>query len=205
MFLKTVKRPFTKIWELALLFSLCVSLLAGLWAGREQRALAAGLIRLHVIAASDAPADQAAKLRVRDAALELLTPALGDAASPEEARALVEALLPELRAAAEAASGEEARASLGWEDYPTRLYDGFALPAGRYLSLRLSLGEARGRNWWCVVFPPLCAACAEDAEAFAALVGEEDAALLRGDGRGYVLKFRLIELWGSMLAKFRKE
>ena len=201
MFLKQYRKPFFRVWELALAFSLCVTLLAGLWAGREQRALAAGLIRLHVIAASDSAEDQETKLRVRDAVLELLAPALADAASAEEARRRVQALLPALRAEAERVSGGEAAASLGWENYPTRRYADFALPAGRYLSLRLSLGEARGQNWWCVVFPPLCAAAAEDAEAFAALVGEEDAALLRGEGRGVVLKFRLIELWELLRAK----
>ena len=201
MFLKTVRKPFFRVWELALLLSLCLTLLTGLWAGREQRALASGLIRLHVIAASDSAADQETKLRVRDAVLALLTPALADAETPEAARARVEKLLPALRETAERVSGGAAAATLGWEDYPTRRYDGFALPAGRYLSLRLSLGAARGRNWWCVVFPPLCAACAEDEEAFSALVGEKDAALLRGEGRGVVLKFRLIELWELLRAK----
>ena len=112
------------------------------------------------------------------------------------------------RIQAEAVSGGPAKAQLGWETYPTRFYDGFALPAGRYLSLRLSLGAAQGKNWWCVVFPPLCAACAEDEAAFAALVGEEDAALLTGESRTYVLKFRLIELWDLLRAKiteFKKE
>ena len=202
MFLKTVRRPFFRVWELALLFSLCLTLLTGLWAGREQRALAAGLIRLHVIAASDSAADQAVKLRVRDAVLELLTPALADAATPEEARERTEALLPALRETAERVSGGAARAALGWEDYPTRHYDGFSLPAGRYLSLRLSLGAAQGRNWWCVVFPPLCTACAEDREAFASLVGEKDAALLRGEGRAVVLKFRVLELWQLLRARW---
>ena len=201
MFLKTVKKPFLRVWELALLLALCLSMLAGLWAGREQRALAAGLIRLHVIAASDSEADQQTKLRVRDAVLETLTPALADAESPAEAKARVQALLPALAETARAVSGGEARATLGWENYPTRRYDGFALPAGRYLSLRLSLGAAEGKNWWCVVFPPLCAACAGDREAFSALVGEEDAALLTGEGRGYVLKFRLMELWEQLRAK----
>ena len=201
MFLKTYRKPFFRVWELALLLSLCLTLLAGLWAGREQRALASGLIRLRVIAASDGAADQETKLRVRDAVLALLEPALEDAATQDEARRRMETLLPALRAEAERVSGGAAAATLGWEACPTRRYDGFALPAGRYLSLRASLGAAQGRNWWCVVFPPLCAACAEDEEAFAALVGEEDAALLRGEGRGVVLKFRLIELWELLRAK----
>ena len=186
-------------WEIALLLALVISMLAGLWAGREQRRLAAGLIRLHVIAASDGAEDQAVKLQVRDAVLEKLTPALEAAQTPQQAQEIVERALPTLAGIGEAVSGQHTRATLGWENYPTRVYEGFALPAGDYLSLRLELGEAKGKNWWCVVFPPLCAAAAEHSQdALREMLGEDEAALVTGDGRSYVLKFRLIELWDSL-------
>ena len=150
------KKPFLRAWETALLLALCVTLLLGLLAGRSQQKLASGLIRLHVIAASDSAEDQQTKLRVRDAVLDALTPELDSAASPRQAQKIIEARLPELAAIGGEISGGSSRATLGWENYPTRQYEGFALPAGRYLSLRVELGEAQGQNWWCVMFPPLC-------------------------------------------------
>jgi len=191
-------------WEIALLLALIVSMLAGLWAGREQRRLASGLIRLHVIASSDNAEDQALKLQVRDAVLETLTPALSAAETPQQAQEIVENRLPELARIGEAVSGQRAVASLGWENYPTREYEGFALPAGDYLSLRLELGEAQGKNWWCVVFPPLCAAAAEHSQdALREMLGEGEAALVTGDGTGYVLKFKLLELWDALRCALR--
>ena len=101
----------------------------------------------------------------------------------------------ELNAIAEAAanaSGQRASVSLAREDFTAREYEGFALPAGEYLSLRIELEGGAGRNWWCVVFPPLCTALAgEDEDAFA-LFDEEETELITGSGR--VIKFRLLEL-----------
>ena len=72
-------------WEAALLIALCVSMLAGMFVSRQQRQLAEGLIRLHVIAESDSQKDQETKLRVRDAVLQTLTPEIEAAPSPEAA------------------------------------------------------------------------------------------------------------------------
>ena len=186
-------------WEAAALIALCAALLAGLWAQRRQEALAANLVRLHVIAASDSAEDQRLKLRVRDAVLETVTPLLEGARSREEAAERLRGALPALSAAAEEISGRSACASLGTELYPTRVYDGFALPAGRYVSLRVTLGPGRGRNWWCVVYPPLCAAAAAGALETASLP-EDDLKLITGDGEGYVFRFRVIEWWHTLTA-----
>jgi len=189
-------------WELALLMALCVSMLWGLFAAKEQRSLAEGLIRLHVIAESDSEKDQAAKLLVRDAVLEALTPELESAETPQAAAETIRALLPELEAVSAETGGCAARASLGWETYPTREYGEFALPAGEYLSLRIELGEAKGHNWWCVVYPPLCTTAAGSAEAVSALLSGRNAALITEDGGGYVLKFRCMELWAAFHSRF---
>lgn len=196
------KKPFLRMWETALLLALCVTLLLGLLAGRSQQKLASGLIRLHVIAASDSAEDQQTKLRVRDAVLDALTPELDSAASPQQAQAIIEVRLTELAAIGEKISGSASRATLGWENYPTRQYEGFALPAGRYLSLRIELGEAQGQNWWCVVFPPLCSTCVDDAEDVSALLDGKTAALITGESEGYVIKFRILEFWGALCARF---
>ena len=181
-------------WETAGLLALCVTLLFGLWAERRQTALAENIVRLHVIAASDSEADQAEKLRVRDAVLSYLAPKLRDAASAEEAADTLRAALPEVAALSETVSGRSARAELGREFYPTREYETFSLPAGAYTSLRVTLGEGAGHNWWCVVYPPLCTAAAEEVRSTAAL-SEDDLKLITGEDGEYIFKFRIIEWW----------
>jgi stage II sporulation protein R len=188
-----------KRWELALLLALCLALLSGLWARERQHALAERLIRLHVIASSDSPEDQAVKLEVRDGVLALLTPALEGAKDASAAEQVIEGLLPELAETASSISGIPARATLDTESYPTRRYDGFALPAGEYRSLRVTLGEGGGRNWWCVVFPPLCIDAAQVSAGEAANLTESDVRLITESDGGYVLRFRLLELWGELM------
>ena len=166
------------IWELAGLIALCAVLLSGLWAEGRQTSIAGSLVRLHVLAVSDAPEEQAVKLRVRDAVLA--------------------SSLDLIRTAAESAAGGRAvRVSLGEERYPTRDYAGFTLPAGRYRSLRVVLGEGQGHNWWCVVFPPLCLAAAEK-EAMQPVMNPEDYALITRE-EGWEIRFRIVELWGKLL------
>lgn len=189
-------------FELALLLSLCVTLLVGVRVGAEQRALADKVVRLHVLAVSDSEEDQAVKLRVRDAVLARLEPALEQAESAAEAAAMLEKLLPELERLARWVSGEgQVHVTLGRENYPTRRYGDFALPAGEYTSLRIELGAAEGQNWWCVVYPPLCTGSAVETVRETAALEEEELRLITGDGEGYVIRFRLMELWGELVGK----
>ena len=190
-------------WETALLLALCAALLSGVWAGARQRQLSDRLIRLHVTANSDSRADQAVKLAVRDAVLSLAGPALEGASSLSEASERLRGLLPDLAEEAAGISGGPVRAALTEEFFPTREYEDFALPAGRYTSLRITLGEGDGRNWWCVVYPPLCASGTEKAVE-ADLISPEDVKLITGDGEGYVIRFRVIEWWQEWMAKWEK-
>jgi stage II sporulation protein R len=196
-----------KKWELSLLAALIVTLLCGAAAGRDGRALSDKLIRLHVVANSDAPEDQEWKLAVRDRVLDALAGTLGGVTGRGAAMAAIENDLARITAEAE----DEARlrgydyivtASLRYEDFPTREYDSFSLPAGRYVSLRVELGAAAGRNWWCVVFPPLCAtASVRDTGAAAALTGDE-LSLITEDSGAYVVKFKALELLARIRAWF---
>ena len=85
-------------------------------------------------------------------------------------------------------------------EFPTREYDGFTLPAGEYLALRVVIGEGAGRNWWCVVFPPLCTAASAEvpAAALAAGLTEDQVGLITEEDRGYVLKFKTVEWWEQL-------
>ena len=185
-------------WEAAALLGLSVVLLSGVWAREQNAALADKVIRLHVIASSDNEEDQRIKLLVRDAVLSELSPVLEKAADAAAAEREVRALLPRVEALAEEVSGCPARAELGRESYPTRVYDTFSLPAGVYTSLRVTLGEGQGRNWWCVVYPPLCGAAAEELRQTASLSPEETS-IITEDGTQYILKFRLLEWWGELV------
>ena len=191
--------------EIALLVGLTVTLLWGAWSLQEQDVLERKMIRLHVIANSDTAEDQALKLQVRDAVLSQATEILENAADMEEAQQTLQQVLPELERTAETVLQAEGcayrvAARLERAEFPEKQYDGFALPAGEYLALRLVVGEGAGQNWWCVVFPPLCMTAATELEetAIAMGMGEEDLALMREENAGYVLKFRSLELWESL-------
>ena len=180
------------------LLSLSSLLLLATWAQSRQEALSGKLIRLHVLAESDSEEDQAKKLCARDAVLALLTPELEGVKSREEAETVIRRLTPAIRLAAEKAAGTQAAVQLSREYYPTRRYGTFSLPAGQYFSLRVTLGQGLGHNWWCVVYPPLCAQSAQESLAGAAILSEEDARLLAEDGESYIFRFRLLELWGEL-------
>jgi stage II sporulation protein R len=160
---------------------------------REQQDLSQKLIRLHVVANSDSGEDQAVKLEVRDAILEV-TENLDEIS--------LYRALPEIRSAAEQRLRElECRdsvsVSLAKEQFPTRFYENFALPAGVYTALRITIGSGEGQNWWCVAFPSICfRATAAELEEAAVSAGftTEEYRLITGDGEGYVLKFKLLEL-----------
>ncbi len=188
-----------KIWETAALLALCVTLLLGVWAQGKQTEISDSLVRLHVIAASDEEAEQALKLRVRDAVLQYLAPRLKDAPDRDTAKEILGAELEGIRAAAEsAAEGRTVTVTLSRERYPLRQYEAFSLPAGEYESLRVVLGAGEGHNWWCVVFPPLCLSAAEG-ERLQSVMGREDYGILTEE-EGYVLRFRILELWGEITA-----
>ena len=196
---RTRKKP--PILLLSLVIGLAAAMIWGAWSLRAQQALADKVVRLHVLANSDSQEDQALKLQVRDAVLARAGELLDASDSRREAQALLEEHLPELAELARqtaAAVGYDypVRAELSDTVFPTREYDDFRLPAGEYLALRVVIGEGGGRNWWCVVFPPLCTASSTDLAqtAMAAGMSEEDVALITEED-GYALKFKSVELW----------
>lgn len=200
-------------WEIALMVGVVWALIWGIQTDREQRELADSLIRLHVIANSDRPEDQAVKLRVRDAVLEVVAQHSADMACVDEMEELLTGLLPELeetgrRVLEEAGFSYPVRAGLERCSFPTKQYDGFALPAGEYKALRLELGAAQGQNWWCVAFPPLCLGAAGEELDLARQAGiftKEQTALMTQTGRQYVLRFRSMELLGQLKQWWREE
>ena len=167
------------------------------------------VIRLHVLADSDDETDQALKLVVRDAVLEETRPLLKNVSDRAQAERILRAAIPALEATANdalaaAGSADRATVTLGQETYPTREYEQLAFPAGEYLSLRVMIGEAAGRNWWCVLFPPLClSAATEERETetlclSAGLTGEQYRMIADTDSTKYKLRFKILEVAESL-------
>ena len=192
--MNTKTKPFRglHLWELALLAGLAAVLLTGALSLGEQTALSEKVVRLHVLANSDSQEDQELKLRVRDRVLA-------------ETEALLEASADRKEAEEIAESGYDYPVSVRLEEtaFPTRTYDGFTLPAGEYLALRVLIGASEGQNWWCVVFPPLCAAASEDVAetALAAGLSEDQVGLITEENRGYELRLKSVELWEKLKAR----
>jgi len=187
-----------------------------LYAERAQADIANGVVRLHILANSDREDDQAVKLLVRDALLPALTALLAEADGKASACDALEAALPDIAKTAEAVLLENgyvygAQAGIARAYFPTREYGDIALPAGPYDALRIELGTGEGRNWWCMVFPPLCyvditqaAVSAETSEALEAVLTTDGAALVTGKGDSAWIRFALVELWQEWKAKWKQ-
>jgi stage II sporulation protein R len=118
-------------------------------------------IRLRILANSDKGSDQALKRQVRDAVNAKITVWVKDLTSIKEARIVIKSKLPELQATAEEVvkqqgSEQAVNVKFGKVQFPTKLYGEFLYPAGEYEAILITLGEGKGANWWCVLFPPLC-------------------------------------------------
>lgn len=202
---KTLRR-----WECALLVLAAALTLFCSWLGGYRECLSGKLLRLHVVANSDSDADQALKLEVRDAVLDCAAGYLENVSDVRAAEQVLGAHLAELAGAGQAVVREKGydyavRASLGTSHFPTKTYDGFALPAGDYRALRVTIGAGEGRNWWCVVFPALCVSAAsewQDTAVSGGLSGE-DVRLMAEEDEGYVLRFKCLELWDKLSQKCR--
>ncbi len=187
---------------------ICLFLAAAVWLGAviaDRQQLNEELIRLHVVANSDSDADQAIKLRIKDAIAESLQAEMKNIGDIGQAKVYLQENLPKIEAIAngvlKAAGFEEtAVATLAKEAFDTRYYDTFTLPAGVYEALRVTIGEGQGKNWWCVVFPTLCLpATAAEFEDVAAGSGfsEELTKTLEGE-QGYEIRFFLLDVLGRV-------
>ena len=179
----------------------------GLLPVHGEREIYNKVVRLHVLANSDSEEDQAVKLAVRDAILDVTVPLLQDCQTKEEAVALLEknrALLTETAQGALRAEGFDDTVSIemGLEDYPTRTYDSLCFPAGEYISMRVNLGEGAGQNWWCCLFPPLCLGAAtvnektaEDACISVGFTPTQYKIITESDKPVYRARFKILELF----------
>ena len=191
--------------KIAKILCTCMILLFAMSVFSDRQTLSEKLIRLHVVANSDSDVDQRLKLKVRDAVVAHLQPVMDDLQSQADAKAYLNAHLAELEQIAdqtllEAGCLDKATVSLQKEAFPVRHYDTFSLPSGVYQSLRITIGEGEGHNWWCVVFPSLCLpAAGETMEDTAAGAGFSEglSGALEGE-QPYQVRFFLLDLLGKV-------
>ena len=119
------------------------------------------LIRFHVIANSDSDKDQKLKLKVRDEVISYLQPKLENSNSIEESEKIIKNEYKTLENISKKVISKKGynyivKVGLEYSNFPAKQYSSVVLPAGKYKALRIIIGEGKGKNWWCVMFPPLC-------------------------------------------------
>ncbi len=158
-------------------------------------------LRLHILANSDSREDQDVKIAVRDLVLDKFGGELSEADAIDSALLITEDMLFEIENTIEKFLRESgcdfgAEVSLSKEWYETREYSGFTLPRGYYSSLVITLGEGKGQNWWCIMFPPLCRDLATEGG------GEEVQEDSYDYGKdGYTVKFKALEIIADLFKK----
>ena len=200
-----------KLMKLILLSAMVVSAFAlgGIIADKQQ--LSQGIVRLHVIANSDSQQDQVQKLQVRDAIVTYLQPKMQQMTDKQQVMEYLAQSLQQIETAANATlekigSAHRATVKLDKSLFDTRDYETFSLPAGVYDALRVQIGAAEGKNWWCVVFPTLCLpATSDEFAATAAASGfDEELSNTLQKTNGYEIRFFLLDCFGKLENFFHK-
>ena len=162
------------------------------------------VLRLHIIANSDSKADQDLKLKIRDAILSEAGNVFVNAKNLEGAEEKIKQNLKKFEEIAKRVIKENgfnytATASIGERFFETRHYENFSLPAGIYRSLIIDLGEGKGKNWWCVIYPTVCVPAASGNLRDAV---NENSAQIAEQSERYVIRFKIVEIYEKIKLKF---
>lgn len=163
------------------------------------------VVRLHILANSDSETDQEVKLKVRDALLETNASILSDDVTKENAKEHFRNSKEILLKTAEETLQKngfnyDVKITLQEEYFNTRTYGNLTFPAGQYTALKVVLGEGEGKNWWCVMFPPLCVPAADGLETnnnTADYLTQSGDKIVSG-GEKYIVKFKLLEIYEEL-------
>ncbi len=195
--------------EISIAVGLIVSIIVSISGfGIECSKIRNDVVRLHILANSNNEADQKVKLIVRDALLECGSEMFSGDVTVENAHVLINQNKNKLISIANETLkryGFEYKADvyLTNEYFTTREYEDFTLPAGEYVALKVILGEGKGHNWWCVMFPPLCLPAATENKDLDVVFGEKGADIVSGSDT-YILKFKIIEIIENLRQKTKK-
>ncbi len=195
-----------------LIFTFTIGFLTYAYSENTQNEISQQVIRLHVKANSDLQFDQSLKETVRDSILEKFRIGLESSQSKDETRQFIQENLDEIEKLAQEVVNNNGynypvSAEITHEYFPTKTYANIALPAGEYEALRINIGEAKGSNWWCVMFPPLCyvdethsTISEEQNNQLKSVLSSETYNLVsRHSEPDVVVKFKLVELWQELM------
>lgn len=182
-----------------------------------QQSISEELIRFHILANSNSDEDQELKIIVKNEIINLLEDELKTSTSKEETRELLENNLQKIIETAQKIVYEngydyKVDAKLTKAYFPTKVYGDVSLPAGEYEALQITIGEAKGQNWWCVMFPPLCFVDVtfkevpiEDKILLKNILSEEEYNLVTNytndEKISVQVKFKIVELWQELMNK----
>lgn len=126
-----------------------------------QKGIAESIIRFHVRANSDSDSDQQLKLEVKNRVITYLKPLLAESESIDESRRILENHRQDIKELADSTLrelGSTQTTNVYFERcyFPMKSYGDVTFPPGEYEAFRIDIGEGCGRNWWCVLYPPLC-------------------------------------------------
>jgi stage II sporulation protein R len=207
-FIKSPKMKMTII--LTFLLIIYITICAISYAQTISTDISNSVFRLHVIANSDSKEDQDLKYKVRDSLLKYMNSICSNCSSKQEAINIVEEHKDNFKEIALQTIKENnysynVNINIGNFEFPTKTYGDISLPAGYYDALRVEIGEAKGKNWWCVMFPPLCFVDVssgivpeESKELIENNVSEEEFALISENSSNDIqFKFKLIEFFAD--------
>ena len=187
-----------KIFLTTVLTLLTLTLIVAVIPTERDGAIYSDTLRLHILANSDSDEDQRLKIKVRDEVLKAFSSELDDLKSKDDAEEKISLLLKNIESFSQEivhceGYSYDVSVTLTEEWYDTREYEDFTLPSGIYTSLRIIIGDGIGRNWWCVMFPPLCLDAATD-KVNTGYTNEETVLI----SKKYNVKFKILELVTSM-------
>ena len=201
--------------ELAMLIGMIISVFSAGFCGFAEGydGITDKLFRLHILANSDSEADQSLKLKVRDAVLENCSYLFENCENAEQSAAAANENMDEIQMVAEQTLSENGSDySVNCEVtemyFDERVYGAATVPAGEYSALRITIGEAKGKNWWCVMFPPLCipvaTETAEELSEYSDVFTVEEIEML-SNPENYECKFYIAELIEKLKQHFDKK
>ena len=169
MFEKLLKEKKIKRFLISAVAGLVITSVVADYSQRAMADITGSVVRLHIMANSDADADQGLKLKVRDDVSEFLAPLLEQSQSVEETKSIISQNIKNIEEEAQKSIKKHgytygATAVLDKFDFPQKSYEDVTFPAGNYDALRIVIGEGKGHNWWCVLYPQLCFTVSENGE-----------------------------------------
>lgn len=203
------KSKLKTILSLIILFILFFIVTAYSYATNISDGLSQDIFRLHILANSDSTEDQALKLKVRDAIIDYMKEISNNTDNKQNVIAISQSHIIDFKNIAKQIIEEngynyDVNVEIGNFYFPTKYYGNISLPAGNYDALKIEIGEAKGQNWWCSLFPPLCfisissGVIDEKGDAYLKEnLSEEEYALVTGDSNEIEFKFKIVEMFNK--------